>query len=207
MSDFAAWAQIAQNVAVTVAILVGGVWTLYQVSRQRRLESGLSIGAKVTWTGIGEARFLVYIDISLQNIGNRLLRAHAKRGNFEHPLPLPGRPGAHQHFHSVALHIRRIEPTAIADLSGIVVDWHDTKYLSEISDIGPEEGHEIDLIRSYEQRSKSDGIRVAFFMEPQEMYHLGTSVVLSPGQYMGRVTFFGSRGSDEFWDRTFSFNV
>ncbi len=60
---------------------------------------------------------------------------------------------------------------------------------------------EVDLLEGYELSGCTD-----FWMEPGEVNHAGSAVVLEPGLYVAMVTFIGPAKGD-FWRRIFVVDV
>ena len=178
-----------KDTVTALAILVGGGWTLYQFALRKSFESCLAIDVGVFTTPHG-AGFATYIDVTLQNTGNRRIVASKQLtpeqiASYEDSVVFPG-----------DLQLRRV-----ADGANGFVDWWSSKqHLAPVLEV-PEH---VSLLDEYTGR---DG-KIDFFMEPSERYNVGALFILSEGNYLAKVVFVGSRTSaSEYWSRFVSFRV
>jgi hypothetical protein len=205
LANFLVVVSIIENALIAVAAIVGGFWALYRVRILRSLESGLRIDTAVICSPMENGRAVVFIDTVLENVGNRSLRAMQKNLVHGELRPLYPKPIGTM-YEPVGLRIRMIDVERSPLDANSLVDWYESPLLSEVPDLSALPTHDIDLIPMYEWK-KAGSVDVRFFMEPHEIYHLGTTLILQPGHYVGAAWFNGTRGPTEFWGRLFHFQV
>jgi hypothetical protein len=176
----------AEHEAKVLAILIGGLWVLYQFGLRRAFESGLSIKVKVRSAKMESVEYAVLIEIEFANVGSRRIVC-AKR-------LLPSQ--IHDYEHSIE-HPCDLELRPLKDLkrTGTHVDWWGTR------------GRKFDHVSVLEEYSTRKGL-IDFFMEPGEEYRIGQVFVLPSGHYLAKVVFVGNRlGAAEYWSQMTHFRV
>ena len=166
------------------SILVG-LWELYKFIRSRTFASRLKIEVGSTATPLGE-RYLVFVDVQLTNFGRGKIQAR----------PLDASQVAYEDAvetvrYSGSLQVRQIEAGSI-DANGYV-DWFRSAAVKPLDGVP-----EINLLDEYTLPDEND--RVEFWLEPDEVVNLGAPIVLSPGHYLLKVSFYGPE-SDDFWHK------
>jgi hypothetical protein len=131
-------------------------------------------------------RRLLFIDIQLTNIGRGWIQAktvgtgtHADKDEFEIVK------------YSGSLQIKQIRAESIKGDESL--DWFTSPVVQAVPGID-----EINLLDEYVRTDRNN--EIYFWLEPGESVHLGATVVLSPGHYLLKVTFYGPK-FDEFWHR------
>jgi hypothetical protein len=190
------------HVVVTAGTIVAGIWALWIFVFERTAESALSIDPSVVIVtnapSLGMRR-LVFLDVALANKGKRMIKAMRVTSNA---WASPKEDKLEQLRYSCGAEIRRIDASAITNNKAF--DWFtDAGKALTCPDGTPTE---INLLREYEL-SKPPNVGVSdFWMEPGEQYHLGTAFILTPGDYLVKVHFYGKTEKD-FWSRVIFFQV
>jgi hypothetical protein len=188
--------QVVQDLAIALAIIVGGGWSFYQFVIQRAYETALGIGALTTCAPMGSEKSVVFVAVSLKNEGHR--RISAKPTKYSKGKAMPAYTDSLETIqYACGLRIRRLNPN-LTDTA--VFEWFKENSWMQIENL-PDE---LNLLESYELSTRSN---IDFWMEPGETYHLGKALLLSPGHYFAKITFIGARGSFEFWNHEFYFHV
>jgi len=183
--------EVSDGVVIAAAIL-GGLWAFFRFLTERTYQAAIEIGIDYTCAP-DEAQYIVFLDIILTNKGHTRVRA-----KYERTDGWAYNDGVERLKHSGSLQVRRILPWKQPNNRHL--DWFETTLLEPIPDLP-----EINLFVEYEDPLKEN--KVAFWMEPNESYHLGASIVLPSGVYLAKVTFIGKGGDDNFWSRVCSIQV
>ena len=112
--------EIAQNIAVILAVVIGGLWTVYLFVQQRTYETILEIDMSTKVSRFDKDHFLVFIEVLLKNKSKRTIDSKPKtylKGMIE-PVY---RDGLEIFYHSVSIKIRRVETN---DDNHKLIDWH-----------------------------------------------------------------------------------
>jgi len=185
--DPIAWESLVSTIesaAVIIAVIVGGLWTIYLFRRHRGHETALEIDITVAQEPYGHESTIVFVDTKLTNRGKTKIEAKPKRWSNDTPLPVYE--NKWESFVSPAtLQLRRVVP-GVEDQT--VVDWYDKGHCVQAVD-------DIDLVDEYDDDSRG----VIFWLEPGEESHLFAVIVLTGGLYMLKVTFIGNRPGEDFW--------
>jgi hypothetical protein len=192
--DWLKLSQMFQHTMIGLGVIIGGLWAYYQWRSQRAHATALEIGLLATTTQRQDGRFLVFFDVSLENIGRRKLVAKRKQNGAGSPKPVYT-DDVEELYHSLGLQIESI-PKNLGDLGP---NWY-PKELAPLENIPME----INLLYDYQFSITGEE---NFYMEPGETYHLGYPVELTPGDYLAKVTFVGAAGEEEFWRRRFYVHV
>lgn len=184
--------QIVQNIALSLAVLIGGIWSYLLIRIQRGFEDGLLMDTKINYNRIDDGKFIVFLDILLTNTGNREMFAKRKAKSKGKPIYSTK---LETIYESIGVRIKKI--TQIEG-TGIVLDWFSSPYLEAI----PNLPNEISLIKDYDDSLEAGTFWV---LEPKETNYLGTALVLSPGHYLGRIIFVSE--NDEYFTRIFQFSI
>lgn len=178
-------AQVAQGFAVAAAVIAGGVWALYRFLSEREFETAFGIEVSTTSSRLGD-RYLLFVDAAITNKGKRKVEAKTDRradgfiyADSEEKLR-----------HSCSLQVKRVAPAAVQ--ADGYLDW----YSGGERLISIEAVPEIDLATEYENPSTKE---TEFWLEPGETARLGAAIVLSPGDYLLKVTFVGTRENLDYW--------
>lgn len=176
--------------ATTFAILAAGFWALYHFYLRRESQTALTIDLTTSSVPYVNSAHLVTFDVTLTNKGLVGVRAQQKiRPAFKDDDEVLQYGGD--------LLVRKVQP----DLKpSATVDW----FIADHEHSPRETDFEADLLRIF----RNDKGNTDFWMEPGEVYHVGSTLVLEPGNYLVMVTFVGNRNSNEdFWRRVFLVQV
>lgn len=194
--DLKTKAEILQSLALSSAVLIGGLWATYRFFIQRAYETALEIDVCVTSSTYADDRFLVFFDAVLKNRGQTRISARPRR--FAQSQLLPSfEDSAETLYYSFGIKIRRIPKNILNNAS---LDWFESEYLEPV----PGVPSEINLLNEYDY-SKNGA--VDFWIEPNETYHCGIPLILAGGDYVAKLAFLGNRGGWEFWSRIVHFRV
>jgi hypothetical protein len=136
----------------------------------------------------------VFIGVTLRNVGKTEIVAKARRNE----KGLAYSDSVEKIKYSGSLGIRSITP--LAGSAPRNLDWFDQNVFIPVKELD-----EINLLSDYEIAEEDN--MVDFWMEPNESYCLGKSIVLAPGLYAAKVTFVGARNDRDFWTRVVQFAV
>lgn len=173
-----------------LAVLLGGVWVVYQFALRRGFESALAIDVSVSVSPHGNGTFLTSIDVTLQNTGNRRITAPAalsekQQDDYERSVKYP-----------CDLQLRAVPRGA----AGFVGWWSSANAPETVQGV-PEH---VALLFEYTRKDRS----LDFFMEPGERYIASATFVLPEGSYMAKIVFVGARATaSEFWSRVVAIRV
>jgi hypothetical protein len=190
--------QIFQNIAVGLAAIIGGVggiWAIYRWLLERGHETSLEIDLDSTCTVYRNDLYLVFIDVSLKNVGK--VRVVAKKKKYNGKITEPVYNEDETINHSLGLQLRAIRSDI--DCSA-ALDWFSSNMLDTPQNIP----NEINLFSELEknEQDKQDEI----MMEPGTTNNFGYPFILPAGHYLAKVTFVGKRSID-FWRRLFYIHV
>jgi hypothetical protein len=164
------------------------VWDFYCHWRSRKFQETLQIDVRTSTETIGEQR-LLFIEVQLKNAGNAKLEAmQCKPDEFVY------RDDIEQLHHSCSLQIRRLNTDKLT--GSTVLDWYRCPALEPVPDIPTE----IDLLDEY--RVPKNDMITDFWLEPAEIAPLSASVMLTPGLYLLKTSFYGRNIKKDFWSRT-----
>lgn len=185
------------HLIISFATIVAGIWALYIFVFERNAQAHLGLDIKITIStnsaALGERR-LVFLDLVMSNEGKRKLEA--KR--------VPTDQIAYQDLgeslqYPCGIQVREIQTYLIKTNKSL--DWfNDTNQLKCPLGI-PDE---IDMLEEYElidTNKPSCTETPAFWIEPAETYHLGTSLILPKGDYLLKIHFLGNNTDEDFWSR------
>jgi len=194
--DWLKISQMFQHIMIALAVITGGLWAYYQWRIQRAHETALEIDLISTCTAFENALFLVFIDVSLKNVGKRKLGAKAKEyvNGMAHPVY---QDEVETLYHSLGLQIRGIK-TDIKTNAALY--WFNSNDLAPLQNI-PDE---INLLNDYEISKVGEE---DMWIEPGETSHFGCAVILPKGYYLAKVTFVGTRKEIDFWCRLFYIHI
>jgi hypothetical protein len=176
--------------ATTFAILVAGLWALYHFYLRRESQTALTIDLTVSSVPYMNSSDLVTFDVTLTNKGLVAVRAQRNiRPAFQDNDEVLKYGGD--------LLVRKVS----AELKPIATaDW----FIADHEHSPHADDFEADLLRIF----RDDQGYTDFWMEPAEAYHVGSTLVLAPGNYLVMVTFVGDRKSGtDFWRRVFLIQV
>jgi len=169
-----------------IAVIVFGGWYLIDYIRGRTFSHRLQIDIK-TYTESFESRRLLFIEVSLTNAGKGKLQA---------------RPIGHDDYvykdeyekirYACGLQVKRIEPLSINGET--FLDWYASPSLSPVPDIP----REINLLDDY--IVPNDDNKTVFWLEPGDIAQLSAAMIVTPGHYLVKVSFYGKK-KDDYWSR------
>ncbi len=187
-------AEITQYSMLTLAIIIGGIWALYRSVIRNEHETDLNIDISTDSHSINDKSDIVYISISLDNRGNRRIYPR-KRDFIDGNFKAIYKDLRETLYHSCGLQLKQINTKFTGNT---LYTWYDPKNLSEVENIPTE----INLLEDFEASIENTAnVDTDFGLTPGETAHRGIVVVLQPGHYLARVTFWGSRERyrAEFW--------
>jgi hypothetical protein len=198
------WLKISQIFYYTVVGLAAivtagtGVWAYYRWRKERGHETSLEISLDSTATFLRNDLYLVFIDVSLANVGKTKLAAKKKKckGNKADPVYEDKMETIN---HSLGLQLRAIR----SDIdSSTAIDWFTSKDML----FTPENiGDEINLFADFELIASDEPDEI--MIEPGTTNHFGYALILPAGHYLAKVTFIGKRPGVDFWRRLFHIQV
>jgi hypothetical protein len=148
---------------------------------RERLGSALEIDLHSTFKTLGTQQLFAFIEVQLTNKGKVKLGAKNRQSSPAYSDKVE------QLRYSGSLKLKKIKAHAA---SAKWIDWFNDSSFEDASD-------EINLLHEYENPEQGTD----FWMEPGEVYTLGVPLTLTPGIYLAKVTFIGSRSNEEFWSR------
>jgi len=173
--------------SLPLAVVLAALWHLYIFIRGRTFEKRLLLDICTSSEELGETR-LLFVEVKLTNNGKGKLGAKRVR---------PGECVYTDEFeklkYSCSLQIKRVNAS---DLKGeTLLDWYNSAELRWVPDVP----REINLLDEY--LVPNEGNRTDFWLEPGDIAHLPASLVLLPGHYLLKVSFYGTRLKKDFWSR------
>ena len=190
--------QIFQNIAVGLAAIAGGIWAFYRWRKERGHETSLEIYLDSTSTVYRNDLYLVFIDVSLKNVGKVRVVAKKKEYDNDSKITKPVYKDKMETInHSLGLQLRAIRSDI--DCSA-ALDWFSSNKLDAPKNIP----NEINLFSYFEEngQDKPDEIMI----EPATTHNFGYPFIIPAGHYLTMVTFVGERKID-FYRRLFYINV
>lgn len=175
--------------ATIIAILAGGIWALYHFYLRRESQTALTIDLTTNSVPSMNSANFVNFDVALTNKGQVAVRARQKirpaYKDLDEELDYGG-----------DLLVRKISSELRVNET---VDWFtkDQEHSPRPTDL------QVDLLRFF----RNDKGLTDFWIEPGEVYHVGSTLVLAPGSYLVMVTFVGDRSPSDFWRRVFLVQV
>jgi hypothetical protein len=179
-----------KDALTAVAILIGGLWTLYQFVLRKAFESALRIGADVRVVPSAGPLRLVVLQVTFENKGQRRITAppalsKERIADYEGSIA-----------HPADLQVRQLAPAVAPSFVG----WWKEGSMHAISGVS----EHVSLLFEY---SRKDGL-IDFFLEPGEVYEFQPAFHLAPGDYAAKIVFAGRRATAaEFWSRIVFFQV
>jgi len=192
-------AQVINNVVVTIAAIVGGLWVLNRLKRERTDEAALEMNLTANSSKLDAPppdKYLVVFTVELANRGKTKIEAKTKRtvqGNiFED--------GPEMLKHSCSLQIRRIDEAQVGTDQSL--DWFEGAAWQLLPVFHGDA--QIDVLIDYRNANEHDSFGneiVEFWMEPGETYRPGVPVVLPKGAYVAKLTFVAADQERDWLDR------
>jgi len=180
MATFKELTEILHNLVVAVAAVVGGLWVVDRINRERTDQAALEMSLSASSTVV-ENRHLVVLTVHLANKGKTKIQAKSERdGDFV--FSEDGEQAEKLRF-PCSLQLKQLDPSAISGPQRL--NWFAGGPWKDV--LGSEKGPEIDVLLEYENPELSN--RVEFWMEPGETYHLGVPLILEQGAYLAKLTF------------------
>jgi hypothetical protein len=184
--------QGARDLGLAAVAVVGALWALWRLWVERAFETALGIDVKAKVQPLEKAAF-VFLEVVLTNHSKRKLEA--KRVKEGQPA---FKDEEEELQHSCGLKIRKVADSATSGSNH--VSWFNEACFQPLPGI-PEE---INLLEEYEDTETGE---IDEWLEPRESRHLGLAVVLTPGEYLMKVTFVGNRRDTDFWSRIVHLHV
>jgi hypothetical protein len=192
--------QIIQNIVVSVAAIIGGaggIWAIYRWRKERGHETSLEINLNSTSTVYKNDLYLVFIDVSLKNVGK--VRLIAKKKKYDSKITEPVYKDTMETInHSLGLQLRAIRSDI--DCSA-TLDWFSSNKLDAPKNIP----NEINLFSDFEENGQDNQDEI--MIEPGTTNNFGYPFILPAGHYLAKVTFVGKRPEIDFWRRLFYIHV
>lgn len=184
--DITTITQIAQNTAITVAVIIGGIWAAYRWRRLREERLSIEYVLEVIQTSKPErGTSIVSLVFRMKNAGARALKL-APDGKKPYDKPIEVR-GAGEHWEKAAY--RNCELTlwqldASTGTSGALIALRDHSQARRVHLTN----ERVNLLA--ESRISPD----TFWLEPEEVVQSAVTLSLLPGYYVGQVvTLFNMR--------------
>ena len=181
-----------QQLVVIAAAVVGGLWAWRRYWVERTDQAALEIGIDYRTISL-DANYLVSFDISLANRGKVKIQAKPRKDGA-HTFD----DGVEKLAHSGSLQLKRIQTSAATTTR--TINWFESDGLERVAGVS-----EVNFLTEYEDPTR--GNIIDFWMEPNETYHLGATLVLGRGVYLVKATFVAAGGDDNFWGRVTAIEV
>lgn len=178
--------ELFKNVSA-LAVIAGGLWAIYHYVRGRTYEKRLLLDIK-TSSSVMDKKRVLFVEVQLTNPGKGILQA--KRVG---PKDYVYKDEAEQLKYSCSLQVKRLDPGKLAGEAHL--DWYKCPALEPVPDIPAE----INLLDEYIVPAENS--EIVFWMEPGEIAHLPAALVLQPGHYLLKVSFYGTNPYKDFWSR------
>jgi hypothetical protein len=155
----------------------------------RAYRKTLIINIDTTSTGLDNRRMLV-VNVQFTNAGKGKIKAKPVKTSRADEYAYKNKIETVRY--SGSLQIKELETAGLQ--GNKYLDWFDDSVSQEVSGI-----KEINLLDEYILTDKEG--EIDFWLEPGETVHLATPLVLSPGNYLLKVSFYGPKADDDFWHR------
>jgi hypothetical protein len=185
------WVEVIKQIPPLA--IAGGLWGLYFYVRGRTFQKKLSLKVTAKSEPLGGNRF-VFVEVELTNLGKGKLEARRVR-----PDDYVYKDEIEQLKYSCSLQIKRVKANALTDET--FIDWYKTEALEPVPNIPTE----IDLLDDY--RVPAEEWQTRFWLEPGDTAHLSAPLILSAGQYLLKVSFYGTNAAKDFWSRLLFVNA
>jgi len=197
MDKFKTFTEIVHNIVVALAAVIGGLWVLNRLKRERTDEAALEMTPTTTVSPLGAAPqtglHLVLFTVQLTNKGKTKIEAASEYGESDYIFD----DGVERLKYACSLQIRQIDDSQMPAIQSL--DWFEGGPWQDV--VLFRGGCEINVLLDYENPAYHDQKgreRLEFWMEPGETYRLGVPVVLSKGLYVAKLTFVGAE-QDRDW--------
>ena len=194
LDDWSKATEIIDHIVVSLAALIGGIWVIFRLNRERTDEAALNIAVFQQSTQFGNDH-LVAITVELANQGKTKIQAKTIRTKDGYAFD----DGVEKLQHCCSLQIKRFSTNNHNYIGHI--DWFEGGPVELVHGLNPE----INLLIEYEDPANNN--QVDFWLEPGEKYCMEMPVVLQIGIYLAKVTFVAAGSDRDFWSRVFSFAV
>ncbi len=178
---------------ISVAVIGGGLWFLYDHIRSRTFEKKLLLEIK-TFSEPLDGKRVLFVDVELTNKGKGKLKARQVG-----PTDYVYKDEHEQLKYSCSLQIKRVKTKNFDNET--YLDWYKSPELESVPGIPAE----INLLDDYIVSKKNNEIE--FWMEPGDIVQLSAPLVLQAGHYLLKVSFFGSDLNEDFWSRLFYVHI
>jgi hypothetical protein len=180
METFKNLTEILNNLTVTVAAVIGGLWAVDRIKKERTDEAALEMAVSVRSTPVENAHLAVFT-VRLTNTGRTKIEAKSRRDG-EFTFSEDGEQSEKLRY-ACSLQVRKLDATAIHGAQRL--NWFGGGPWRDVL-LSPE-GPEINVLLEYENPERNNVVE--FWMEPGETYRLGVPVILERGAYLGKLTF------------------
>lgn len=178
-------------IVIVKYISIGGIgaflFGLYNNWRGRTYEKRLLLDVKTSSKPLDDKRVL-FVEVILTNAGKGKLDARRVG-----PNDYVYKDADEQLKYSCSLQVKRVNTQKLTDET--FLDWYKSSALEAVSGIPAE----INLLDDYIVPAESN--RVIFWLEPGDIAHLPAPLVLQPGHYLLKVSFYGPKFDEDFWTR------
>ena len=182
-------AQIIESIITAIGIIAAGLWAFTRFRNKRENETALSLDLETSFYEYDRDHQIVFFRAVLKNCGQVKIEAISKCK----PAYKDTFGDGTEEIISYALNLKvRAIPNDLPERK--IIYW----YPEPTDDI-----FEVDLLQEYEDYVTNE---LWFWMEPGEEYKLGVPVILTPGNYLAKLTFQG-KGKQEHWSRMFLIKV
>ena len=186
MENIQILAGIIQDILISTALIIGGAWTIYRFIIYKEFETNLEIETEVNSFPFETGDSIVFINVTLKNIGKRQIDARPRR-HLDDKQKYVYKDERETFYHSCALQVRQINTSL---KTNAFYSWHNQNDLLEVNNIP----NEINLLGDYEDANKN----LDFGLVPGETAKRSALLMLQPAHYLARVTFWGDRGTSRF---------
>ena len=185
-NNWKSWAEPFEHLVVGLASIVGGIWIVLRLWRERAFDTALGIDVRVSPPFAGAPQ-LTFLQVTLRNKGKVQLQAKESK-------PPAFQDKGETVPHSCTLQLKKL----LSSSPDVWINWFDRK------NFDPNFSLEVNLLSEFEDTAKG---MTDFWMEPGEAYRLGVPLSLPRAVYLGKVTFIGEGSDREFWSRIFVVDV
>jgi len=180
MATFKELTEILHNLVVALAAIVGGLWVVDRIKRERTDEAALEMSLSTSSSVVG-TQHLVVLTVHLVNKGKTKIQAKSERDGRGFVFSEDGEQAEKLRF-PCSVQLKQLDPTAINGSQRL--NWFAG---GPWKDVLGSEGPEINVLLEYENPERDN--KVEFWMEPGETYHLGVPWILEKGTYLAKLTF------------------
>jgi hypothetical protein len=196
LEDWCKVTELTDHIVVSLAALIGGIWVLFRLNRERTDEAALNISVSVFERSHRyENDYLVAIIVKLANQGKTKIQAKTNRTKDGYAFD----DGPEKLRNCCSLQIKKFSACSQKYIGHI--DWFEGGPVEPVLGLKSE----INMLIEYEDPANNN--QIDFWLEPGEEYRLEMPLVLETGVYLAKVTFVAAGSDSNFWSRIFTFAV